>query len=52
MSVRVLVADDSELFRDVLSRVIASEPGFEVVAAAVGSAEGPAVEPAEDPLAG
>ena len=34
MSVRVLVADDSELFRDVLSRVIAAEPGFEVVAAA------------------
>jgi len=30
----VLVADDSELFRDVLSRVIAAEPGFEVVAAA------------------
>jgi two-component system chemotaxis response regulator CheB len=34
LSVRVLVADDSELFRDVLSRVIAAEPGFEVVAAA------------------
>jgi two-component system chemotaxis response regulator CheB len=34
VSVRVLVADDSELFRDVLSRVIEAEPGFEVVAAA------------------
>jgi len=34
VSVRVLVADDSELFRDVLSRVIAAEPGFEVVATA------------------
>jgi two-component system chemotaxis response regulator CheB len=34
LSVRVLVADDSELFREVLSRVIAAEPGFEVVAAA------------------
>jgi two-component system, chemotaxis family, protein-glutamate methylesterase/glutaminase len=33
-AVRVLVADDSELFRDVLSRVIAAEPGFEVVAVA------------------
>ena len=32
--VRVLVADDSEIFRDVLSRVITAEPGFEVVAAA------------------
>ncbi len=34
LNVRVLVADDSELFREVLSRVIAAEPGFEVVAAA------------------
>ncbi len=34
MIVRVLVADDSELFRDVLSSVIAADPGFEVVAAA------------------
>lgn len=34
LSVRVLVADDSELFRDVLSRVIAAERGFEVVATA------------------
>ena len=33
-SVRVLVADDSEIFRELLSRIIASEQGFEVVAAA------------------
>jgi two-component system chemotaxis response regulator CheB len=32
--VRVLVADDSEIFRELLSRIIASEAGFEVVAAA------------------
>ena len=32
--VRVLVADDSEIFRELLSRIIASEPGFEVVGAA------------------
>ena len=32
--VRVLVADDSELFREVLSRVIGSDPAFEVVAVA------------------
>jgi two-component system chemotaxis response regulator CheB len=32
--IRVLVADDSELFRDVLARVIVAEPGFEVVALA------------------
>lgn len=32
--IRVLVADDSELFREVLGRVIGAEPGFEVVAAA------------------
>jgi two-component system, chemotaxis family, protein-glutamate methylesterase/glutaminase len=32
--IRVLVADDSELFRDLLARVIAAEPGFEVVAVA------------------
>lgn len=32
--VRVLVADDSELFRELLSRVVGSEPGFEVVAVA------------------
>jgi two-component system chemotaxis response regulator CheB len=32
--VRVLVADDSELFRELLSRVIASDPGFDVVAVA------------------
>ncbi|HSM92666.1 MAG TPA: chemotaxis-specific protein-glutamate methyltransferase CheB [Anaeromyxobacteraceae bacterium] len=31
---RVLVADDSEIFRELLSKVIASEAGFEVVAAA------------------
>ncbi len=33
-SIRVLVADDSELFREVLARVVAAEPGFEVVATA------------------
>jgi two-component system chemotaxis response regulator CheB len=33
-AIRVLVADDSELFRDLLSSVIAAEPGFEVVAVA------------------
>jgi two-component system chemotaxis response regulator CheB len=32
--VRVLVADDSEIFRELLSKVIVGEPGFEVVAAA------------------
>ncbi len=32
--VRVLVADDSDLFRDVLARVIGADPGFEVVASA------------------
>lgn len=32
--IRVLVADDSELFREVLGRVIGVEPGFEVVAGA------------------
>ena len=32
--VRVVVADDSELFRELLARVIAAEPGFEVVAVA------------------
>jgi two-component system chemotaxis response regulator CheB len=32
--IRVLVADDSELFREVLARVIGAEPGFEVVAVA------------------
>jgi two-component system chemotaxis response regulator CheB len=32
--IRVLVADDSELFRELLSRVIAADPAFEVVAAA------------------
>jgi two-component system, chemotaxis family, protein-glutamate methylesterase/glutaminase len=32
--IRVLVADDSELFREVLSRVIGADPGFEVVAVA------------------
>ncbi len=32
--IRVLVADDSELFRVLLARVIASEPGFEVAAVA------------------
>ncbi len=32
--IRVLVADDSDLFREVLSRVITADPGFEVVASA------------------
>jgi two-component system chemotaxis response regulator CheB len=32
--IRVLVADDSELFREVLSRVIGADAGFEVVAVA------------------
>lgn len=32
--IRVLVADDSDLFREVLSRVITADPAFEVVAAA------------------
>ena len=32
--IRVLVADDSELFRVLLARVISGEPGFEVVAVA------------------
>lgn len=33
-AIRVLVADDSELFRELLARVVAAEPGFEVVAVA------------------
>ena len=32
--IRVLVADDSELFRELLARVVAAEPGFDVVAVA------------------
>ena len=32
--IRVLVADDSELFRELLSTVIAADPGFDVVAVA------------------
>ena len=32
--VRVLVADDSELFRELLARVVADDPGFDVVAVA------------------
>ncbi|ABC80390.1 chemotaxis-specific protein-glutamate methyltransferase CheB [Anaeromyxobacter dehalogenans] len=32
--IRVLVADDSELFRELLARVVAAEPGFEVAAVA------------------
>ena len=31
MPVRVLVVDDSEVFRNVLSAVVAATPGFEVV---------------------
>jgi two-component system, chemotaxis family, protein-glutamate methylesterase/glutaminase len=41
--VRVLVADDSELFRELLSRVIVGEPGFEVVAVAADGNEAAAV---------
>jgi two-component system chemotaxis response regulator CheB len=33
-AIRVLVADDSELFRELLSKVVAADPGFEVVAVA------------------
>jgi two-component system chemotaxis response regulator CheB len=33
-AIRVLVADDSELFRELISRVVAAEPGFDVVAVA------------------
>ncbi len=33
-AIRVLVADDSELFRELLSRVVAAEAGFEVVGVA------------------
>jgi two-component system chemotaxis response regulator CheB len=36
--VRVLVADDSELFRELLGRVIAAEAGFEVVGVAADGA--------------
>jgi len=32
--IRVLVADDSELFRELLARIVLGEPGFEVVALA------------------
>jgi two-component system chemotaxis response regulator CheB len=32
--IRVLVADDSELFRELLVRVVAADPGFDVVAVA------------------
>ena len=32
--IRVLVADDSELFRELLARIVVGEPGFEVVALA------------------
>jgi two-component system, chemotaxis family, protein-glutamate methylesterase/glutaminase len=32
--IRVLVADDSELFRDVLARVVSTDPSFEVVGVA------------------
>lgn len=32
-AIRVLVADDSELFRQLLTEVVASDPGFEVIAA-------------------
>ncbi len=37
--VRVVVADDSELFRELLARIIAAEPGFEVVASAANGNE-------------
>jgi len=37
--VRVLLADDSPLFRDMLTRVIGADPAFEVVAAARDGAE-------------
>jgi two-component system, chemotaxis family, protein-glutamate methylesterase/glutaminase len=33
-AIRVLVADDSALFRELLSQVVVAEPGFEVVAVA------------------
>src|SRR6266545_8120948 len=33
-AVRVLVADDSVFFREVLAQLVAAEPGFEVVATA------------------
>lgn len=33
-AIRVLVADDSELFRELLARIVSAEPGFEVVALA------------------
>ena len=45
--IRVLVADDSELFRELLSRVVASEPGFEVVAVAPNGDEAAAPRPAD-----
>ena len=41
--IRVLVADDSELFRVLLARVIASEPGFEVAAVAADGYEAAAL---------
>jgi two-component system chemotaxis response regulator CheB len=41
--VRVLVADDSQLFRDLLARVIAAEPGFEVAATAADGNEAAAL---------
>jgi two-component system chemotaxis response regulator CheB len=39
----VLLADDSELFRELLARVVAAEPGFEVVAVAADGNEAAAL---------
>lgn len=41
--IRVLVADDSELFRQLLASVVAAEPGFEVVAVAADGNEAAAL---------
>jgi two-component system chemotaxis response regulator CheB len=42
-AIRVLVADDSELLRQLLASVVASEPGFEVVAVAADGNEAAAL---------
>jgi two-component system chemotaxis response regulator CheB len=47
--IRVLVADDSELFRELLTRAIGAEPGFEVVAVAADGAAAAALARAERP---